>query len=131
MQNWLEEQAGFSLIEVLVSIFILSLVAGPFISLLLRSFHDYYGAGERTQATYELQGIMESLLDTHLEQFYIEEFREHPELSQYEYRVTVLPHLGASLAKITVELREQAHPEKVISLVTLKGRRKFIVPGSE
>lgn len=121
----LKGQAGFSLLEVLVSIFILSLVVGPFISLFVQSLHHYYKAGERTQALFVTQGLVESLLDLQLGfPSTSQEFKEHPQWPQYEYRIIIVPYQGASLKKITVELREKDNPDKAISLITLKARRK-------
>lgn len=125
----LNDQKGFTLVEVLVSIFILSLIAAPLISMLTFALHEFQGARERTKKAFAAQGLLEPLLDpTGSVPVSIEEFIPHPRWPQYEYRIIIRPHYGASLSKVTVELRAIDEPDQIIELTTLKARRKLYVP---
>lgn len=121
----LKEEAGFSLIEVLISIFILSLVAGPFVSLLTFAFQEYQMARDENQAVYVLQGVLENLLEQSTTPTSTNGFIVHPEWPQYEYKIVVVPHIGIFLQEITVELREINQPDQIISFTTLKAWRKI------
>lgn len=125
----INDQKGFTLVEVLVSIFILSLIAVPLISMLTFGLHGLQEARERTKKVYSVQGLLEPLLDPIVSvPVNAGEFQPHPDWSQYEYRLLVRPHYGASLNKIIVELREKDKPDQIIELTTLKARRKLYVP---
>lgn len=122
-------EKGFTLVEILVSIFILSLIAAPVISMLSFSVYEYREAGERTKQVYAVQGLLEQVLNP-TGNFPVtdQEFKPHPQRSQYEYRITVTPHYGASLNMVTVELRAKDNPEQILEFTTLKARRKLYVP---
>lgn len=120
-----KNEAGFSLIEILIGIFILSLVAGPLISLLAFAFQEYQMARNETQTIYILQGILETNLEHSAISTSTDGFVMHPEWPQYEYKVVVEPHIGIFLQKITVELRESSQPDQVISFTTLRAWRKI------
>jgi prepilin-type N-terminal cleavage/methylation domain-containing protein len=126
------DQKGFTLVEVLVSIFILSLIAVPLITMLTFGLHEFQGARERTKKVYAVQGLLEPVLDpaegVPVRPVSTEEFIPHPRWPQYEYRIIIRPYYGASLNKISVELREKDKPDQIIELTTLKARRKLYVP---
>lgn len=119
------KEAGFSLIEVLISIAILCLVAGPFITLLTFAFQENQIARNETQAVFVLQGILETILEQPTIPTSTDGFIVHPEWPQYEYQVVVEPHIGIYLYRITVKLRDSNQPDRVISFTTLKARRKI------
>lgn len=120
----IKREEGFSFIEVVVAIFILSLTAGPLISLLTVSWQACLTAWQHTQATYLAQGILETILDQSAAAAGTGEFVTHPDWPQYEYRVTVEPHVDILLHRVTVELRKAGQSEDVISFTTLEVRRK-------
>lgn len=123
------DQNGFTLIEVIVSIFILSLIAAPLISLLAFGLHEYQGARERTKQVYGVQEILEPILDpTENVPSSTGDYIPHPRWPQYEYRIDIRPHYGASLNQVTVMLRPLDNPEQIIELTTLKARRKLSAP---
>ncbi|NLC77007.1 MAG: prepilin-type N-terminal cleavage/methylation domain-containing protein [Clostridia bacterium] len=129
LSHWAVDQDGFSLVEVLVCLFILSLVAGPLISLLLSALQEYMVAWERTEAVYTAQSFLEPLLNqTLLSPNGTEGFCPHPSLPNYEYRITITPYMGPGLDQITVELKEKDRQETMLVLTTLKARRKLYVP---
>lgn len=113
------------MIEVLISIAILCLVAGPFITLLTFAFQENQIARNETQAVFVLQGILETILEQPTIPTSTDGFIVHPEWPQYEYQVVVEPHIGIYLYRITVKLRDSNQPDRVISFTTLKARRKI------
>lgn len=118
-------EKGFSLMEVVVAVFILFLVAGPLVSLLTVSLKTCFQAGENTRAVQVAQGILEKLLEPSTEAVSTGAFAIHPDWPEYEYRVTVTPEAGVGLQRITVEVQPAGQPEDVIIFTTLKTRRKL------
>lgn len=124
---WSNNQ-GFSLLEILLSISILALVAGPFVSLIGKSLTNYQDGREGTKAIYEAQGLLEEvMMELDKEDFptWDTEYRLHPRWPEWEYRVLKNPHMGTALQEITVEIRETKNIERKVIFVSLKARRKY------
>ncbi|HHW07746.1 MAG TPA: hypothetical protein GXX34_09515 [Clostridia bacterium] len=108
-----------------MAVFILWLVAAPFVSMFVHSFQACIAAGEETQSLHLMQGILETILDPSATPAATGGFVTHPAWPRYEYRIMVQPHSGVFLDRVTVELRDTGRPGQVISFTTLKARRKL------
>ena len=59
MTNKLKEQSGFTLIEVIVAIVIITALVATFAPLIMSSIENIQWAGKRTQELYTIRGTME------------------------------------------------------------------------
>jgi type IV pilus modification protein PilV len=60
--NFICRQKGFSLIEIMIAILVLSLVVTAFAALFTHSYQDIYSAGFKSEAQFVAQEVMESLI---------------------------------------------------------------------
>ena len=120
------ENKGFILLELALSIFLLSIIIFPLTSLLINSVKIYSLVKEETEAIFLSQSILESLWGKDYPLTSLtsknEEFIEHPDLPDYEYQLFITPYSGNTLYEITIILRSKIKPHKKIFLRTLEAR---------
>ncbi|MGI6552864.1 MAG: type IV pilus modification PilV family protein [Bacillota bacterium] len=113
-------QKGYLLLEIIVSLFIITLVLIPFLGLLMNGAIYYSSAGETTMLVNLAQAQMELLLDTPFPgMISTEGFQTCSIHDDYEYVANVSFYELSNLKKIILEVRARDNPAKKMRLVTL------------
>ncbi|MFA5535572.1 MAG: hypothetical protein WDA53_00175 [Bacillota bacterium] len=121
----LKEQSGLVLIEIVLSLLLISLVLMPLTSLFIGSNKIFSNSREMTKAIFLAQEILEESLGRDLQ--YLSEnrdFQNHPVFTDYKYRVDIAPYQGNNLFKITVTLQEITNSRVSCTLSTIRTMEK-------
>lgn len=116
-------QNGYLLMEIVISLFVITLILVPFLGLLVNGVAYYTSAGETTVLVNLAQAQMELILDSPFQGLVSTGgFQTCAHNHDYEYVTHITFHGQDNLKEITVEVRARNNPDKKIRIVTLRAK---------